>query len=208
MDNFEKNPPFRNITEITKGGRFMDLREVKDNPKFLIKELKPEEIEKYFGEVLTMEDLAGQINDYLKRISGLDFIPDTSLVIGSNEKGENTLFFVSERIIGKTLRSGEVLELKDKNFLEQYVKKIIQVFINTYNSKIDTGNSIEFDKINNYVRREEDGKLFLVDLFPIFKKDPYEIMENLKNFCYDLQISKENFEDEFRKLTELTLPNS
>ena len=199
--HMKENMPFKELSDAKHGGYFFDLREVKENPNLIVKELKLEKFEEYFGGGTQPRDAAGYIQNYYQQIKqhGLnEFVPRSQVVIGKNVGDKETVFVISDKINGEPLEremfsniSFNELTDKAKSNFKKIVTGLIDIYIDTFNG--ETGEVPEFSSLENYIVGEDKtdtnnySKIYFVDLFPVERLGPKSVVDmlnSLENVTY------------------------
>ncbi len=177
MHKFKEPMPHHRLKKLQESGTFMDTHETSEDSDFMVKEWRlgeHNELAVGYGEEFEIDKMAQNIEDFLdasKRV-GADFVPRTRVIVAKNQEGKDTIYLMTRRIKGQEL-DGESLTDPDNTNKEQILKileKITDIYVDSYSEQTQKGLTIEFIKLQNYIK-DEQGKIFLVDLSPVYDLD-------------------------------------
>lgn len=122
--------------------------------------------------------------DILKENFG-EYVPDSQLVIGKNERGEKTVYIIQDRIKGSNLAYLKY----DSHIADQlkfFLNRVIDIYIGNlvYNGNDPRPQSIFPDlRLANFIfgkdkkRNDESDKLYFIDTYPVERTYPQDFVD-------------------------------
>jgi len=177
MHKFKEPMPHERLKKLSESGTFMDTHETSEDSDFMLKEWRlgeHNELAVGYGEEFEIKKMAQNIEDFLdasKRV-GADFVPRTRVIVAKNQEGKDTIYLMTRRIKGQELNKDSIGGSKNENRekILTMLEKTIDIYVDSYSEQTQKGLTVEFIKLQNYIK-DEQGKIFLVDLSPVYDLD-------------------------------------
>ncbi len=206
MSERRNEVPFAGLSPTGKKGKYFELKRLAQEPDVVVKEARTK-----WG----FFDTEGvhPLND-LERIKAdlaivkdnfAEFIPETNLVVGKNEKGKKVVYIVQHKIHGqelKKIKGNEKVKAELRSFLDRVIQTYIKNLFYLKDSKEPQSVFPDVKGWNFIVGRnkkvgEQEDRLYFVDTYPVEGASVQDFVER-----YISQIVKPTFPSEYWSLID------